>query len=228
MKWFLRIVAVGIIAFIGFLYFSFAGLPWKERAIGKEIQEHLDKKYNVKTNIKETFYNFKHGIYGAHIYIEGEEGNLEFYAEKVTDGIRDTYGERLWSWQMKNEMGPILKKHVPNLGSHGADLQPTTPYDGSGIIPHYKDAGQAFFYRIVLDKPWNEVDEQAVHEGLFHVIQEMKDKGINTITLYLSPVFVHTKAPDPKNIRIRNTDMEQIKTKEDIAKYVITSDGSPY
>jgi hypothetical protein len=226
MKWFFRIVAVVIIAFIGYVYFTFTGLPWKERAIANEIQEHLDKKYNIKTNIKETYYSY--GSYGAYFYIDGEEEPLEFRAEKKRDGIEDTYGERLWSWQMKNDLGPILKKHISNLGSHGADLQYASNYNGSGIIPHYKDTGQTFFYRIVLNKSWGEVDEQAVHAGLFEVIKEMKEKDINNIDIELSPVFIHTKPVDPKNIRIPNATMEQIKTKEDIAKYVVVNAGPPY
>jgi hypothetical protein len=228
MKWVFRILLGGFLFLIGSFVVSFTGLPWKERAIANEIQEHFEEKYNIKASIKETFYNFKYGEYGAHFYLDGEEERLEFLAVKKKDRIDDTYGERLWSWQIKNDLGPILKKHISNLGSHGADLQYASSYNGSGIIPHYKDAGQNFFYRIVLNKSWDEVDEQVVHAELFEVIKEMKEKGINNIDIELSPVFIHTKPVDPKNIRIPNAKMEEIKTKEDIAKYVVVNAGPPY
>ncbi|GGE59197.1 hypothetical protein [Priestia taiwanensis] len=221
MKWFTGIVLTIILVLGGSFIIHFTGLPWREKAIGKELQEHLEQKYNIKTNIKETYYNFKYGTYGAHFYEEGKGERLLFRAEKINDGIEDTYDEELWFWQLNKDVSPIVKKYISNLDSYRA-ISTTygNKYHGHGSIPHYKDVGDTFLYLISLNKKWDEIDEQIVHAELFHVIQEVQKQNITNVDIELAPFFDFTKPVDPKRIYIPKSSLHEIKMKEDIVKYV--------
>ncbi|GGE59178.1 hypothetical protein [Priestia taiwanensis] len=226
MKWVLGILLTGIIIVGVYFYIGFNGLPWKAQDTANEIQMHLENKYSIKTSIKDTYFNFKQGTYGAYFYEDGKDKTFQFHAEKTHSGIEDTYGKEVWFWQIENDLNPIVQKHMSNLNTYEATHTHGPGYTGDTNITHYKNAGQTFNYRIVLNKPWDKLDEQIIYEELLQVVKEIKTKEIKNVDIELAPTS--TQHSDSKSIHIPDFAIKHIKTKEDILEYIVINTISPY
>lgn len=217
-KWKIGILTAGVVAVGGYLYTSFYGVPWKESSAAKDLQKYVEKKYNIKTKIKDTFYNFKDGHYGVRLSEKGKKG-LEFSAETDGEQMIDFYPEGLWKWQLENELYPIVKQHITNMESHRAVPVLGMGYEKNGIVPHYKEVKEGIGYFVHLQTEWNPKTEEKVIHELFHVTKIMKEKEIKDIEFVV--VFAGKEDDTPsKRIRILPGEMNHIQTREDIRNYI--------
>ncbi|VEF46727.1 Uncharacterised protein [Bacillus freudenreichii] len=157
-------IVVGIAAWITI---AFNGLPWKEKAVAAKLENYLEEKYDQEFTLKESFFNFKDGRYGAWFY-PTEDRELEFYAEEgfAEYTYVDIYPEVLWARQLKEAVQPIAKEVYPEIDKvdtgyvtyesldivKGPDIP---PFDKSGAMlsVHFKAEG-AFS---VSDEQWKKV-----------------------------------------------------------------------
>lgn len=105
------VIVAGVAAWITS---AFYGLPWKEKAIAAKLESYLEKRYEQDFTLKESFYNFKNGSYGAWFY-PASDPELEFYAEEgfAEYTYVDIYPEVLWARQLKDAVQPIAKENYP-------------------------------------------------------------------------------------------------------------------
>jgi hypothetical protein len=213
MKWILSIFVVILIVIGGYFYVEFNGLPWKRYTVANELKEYIEKKYTIKTSIKDRYYNFKNGGYGVQLY-ETEKGeNFSFTVVKVGETIEDYYPEHVWSWQINDDINPIVEKYMTNVDKHTSHPIHGTGYDNNGVVPHYKETkGISLTYNIFL----KEVNEEVLLTELFNVIEEMKGKEILNVELYVSTLSLETNFT---SIDIPEGEIEKIKKKEDILNY---------
>lgn len=217
-KWTIGILAAGAVAVGGYLYTSLKGVPWKESSAAKDLQEYVEKKYNIKTKIKDTFYNFKDEHYGVRLCEKGKKG-LVFSAETDGEKMMDFYPEGVWEWQLENELNPIVKQHITNTKSYQATAVYGMGYEQNGVVPHYKTVKEGIGYTVHLQAEWSSKQEEKVVHELFHVTKMMKEKGMKYIEFV---VYFKEKENESvgKRIEILPGEIENIQNREDIRKYI--------
>ncbi|RST77339.1 hypothetical protein D4T97_002295 [Siminovitchia acidinfaciens] len=153
-------IVVGIAAWITV---AFNGLPWKEKAVAAKLENYLEEKYDQEFTLKESFYNFKDGSYGAWFY-PTEDPKLEFYAEEgfAEYTYVDIYPEVLWARQLKEVVQPIAKEVYPEIEK--VDTGYVT-YESLDIvkgpdIPPFDKAGAMLSVRLEVEGAFSESDEQ--------------------------------------------------------------------
>ena len=101
----LSIILAAVVVFIGYGYVSFNGVPWKKNTVARELEKHVENKYNIHVEVVEKYYNFKDGSYGAEFKVDGGHGEFTFNSDKLRDGkYSDYYIEALWQSQLKKEV----------------------------------------------------------------------------------------------------------------------------
>lgn len=217
-KWTIGILAASAVVIGGYFYTSVKGVPWKRDSIAKELQKYVENKYNIKTKIKDTFYDFKDGHFGVRLCEKAKKG-LEFSVE--TDGERmiDFYPEKLWEWQLENELNPIVKQHITGMKSYQATVVYGMGYEQDGIIPHYKTVKEGIGYVVHLQQKWSPETEEKVINELFHVTKMMKEKEMKHIEFV---VYFRESEKDTsiKRIQVLPENVEHIRNREDILQYV--------
>ncbi|GIN89429.1 hypothetical protein J22TS1_04800 [Siminovitchia terrae] len=109
-KLFIVLPVVIVAGLAAWLISAFYGLPWKEKAVAGKLESYLEEKYEQDFILKESFYNFKDGSYGAWFYPEANP-KLEFHAVEGFGEYTyvDNYPEILWARQLKEAVKPIVK-----------------------------------------------------------------------------------------------------------------------
>lgn len=153
------VIVAGLTAW---LISAFYGLPWKEKAVAGKLESYLEKKYEQDFILKESFYNFKDGSYGAWFYPEANP-KLEFHAEEgfAEYTYVDNYPEILWARQLKEAVKPIAKDIYP---AASVDTNYVT-YESLDIvkgpeIPRFDETEAMLGVRIEIGIPFSENDEQ--------------------------------------------------------------------
>ena len=105
-----------IILFVGYLYISFNGVPWRKAQVAQEIEKHVEKKYNTDVEVVDKYYNFKFGNYGATFKAQVDNTEFIFETEKTNSGkYLDYYVEALWASQLKADSEAIIKQSFESL-----------------------------------------------------------------------------------------------------------------
>ncbi|MBD8006198.1 YfjL-like protein [Bacillus norwichensis] len=153
------VIVAGLAAW---LISAFYGLPWKEKAVAGKLESYLEEKYEQDFILKESFYNFKDGSYGAWFYPEANP-KLEFHAEEgfAEYTYVDNYPEILWARQLKEAVKPIAKDIYP---AASVDTNYVT-YESLDIvkgpeIPRFDETEAMLGVRIEIGIPFSENDEQ--------------------------------------------------------------------
>lgn len=219
LKIFLLIFAVLVIGFALFVYFSFAGLPWKKITVGNATLAYLQQKYDEEFEIEDRFYNFKDGSYGIKVH-PVKEPTMSFYAEEGwgNDKFIDYYPEAVWVKQADQDFKEIVREIFPEKRRYRVDT-----VSGEGMekvkklpIPHYIDANAYIDVLVNLPKRFDESDAEL--ERIMKLIQFAQQNGGN-IHLFLT---YEPNEEDTKNvtyITLTNEQIKQINSIEDIKKY---------
>lgn len=153
------VIVIGIAAWIAS---GIYGLPWKEKAVAAKLENYLEKKYEQNFTLKESFYNFKDGSYGAWFY-PASDPELEFYAEEgfAEYTYVDIYPEVLWARQLKEAVQPIAKEIFPDAS---VDTNYVT-YESLDIvkgpeIPRFDETEAMLGVRLEIGQPFSESEEE--------------------------------------------------------------------
>ena len=225
----LCIVSATMIAFGGFVYVSFNGLPWKKVQVAQELEKHVEKKYNTDIQIVDKYYNFKDGSYAATFKVQEDKKEFTFATGKTSSGnYLDYYVEELWASQLKKESYPIIKRSFKSL--------PIESYDYSFIygiadelqiksdnIPNYKKVNSELNLVLRLQDYWSEETKKKGINETYTLIQELKKQGIDNIGLIID---YKERAEEQEKGHIYRIffeagDLKKVHTQEDVEKYLI-------
>lgn len=161
--WIILIFGVIVLVLAAWVTIAFNGLPWKEKAVAGKLENYLEEKYDQKFIMKESFYNFKDGSYGAWFYPAQDE-LMEFYAEEGfgEHTYVENYPEELWARQLKEAVQPIAKNVYPEIEK--VDTSYVT-YESLDIvkgpeIPPFDQSSAMLSVRLEVKGPFSESDEQ--------------------------------------------------------------------
>ena len=153
------VIVIGIAAWIASGVY---GLPWKEKAVAAKLENYLEKKYEQNFTLKESFYNFKDGSYGAWFY-PASDPELEFYAEEgfAEYTYVDIYPEVLWARQLKDAVRPIAKEIYPgaSVDTSYATYESLDIVKGP-VIPRFDDTEAMLGARLEIGQPFSESEEE--------------------------------------------------------------------
>lgn len=225
----LGIVSAVVIAFGGFEYVSFNGVPWEKVKVSQELEKHIENKYNINVEVVDKYYNFKDGDYGAKFTVHGDQEEFTFNSDKVDDGkYLDYYVEELWTSQLKKESYPIIKRSFKSL--------PIESYDYNFIygiadelqiksdnIPNYKKVNSKLDLVLRLQDYWSEETKKKGINETYTLIQELKKQGIDNIGLIID--YKERTEEQEKGLIYRiffeAGDLKKVHTQEDVEKYLI-------
>ena len=225
----LGIISAAVIAFGGFGYVSFNGVPWEKVKVSQELEKHVENKYNINVEVVDKYYNFKDGSYGAMFKVHGDQREFTFNSHKVSNGeYWDYYVEELWKSQLNKESYPIIKRSFESL--------PIESYDyffiygiadelqiESNDIPNYKKVNSKLDLVLRLQDYWSEETKKKGINETYMLIQELKKKDIDNIGLaiYYKEGSDEQEKEHFYGISFEAGDLKMVHTKEDIEKYFI-------
>ncbi|MCA1029588.1 hypothetical protein LCL95_00920 [Bacillus timonensis] len=219
----LIITGIGLILSAGFVYTSFFGTPWGKYFTAKKLHAQVEEKYDIQVEISDRYYNFKDGKYGARFTVlDGEYKGLTFSGESYSSQtLYDYYPEAVWKKQLSDEVSPTLNQLFPNpefiaidgVYGIGQDLQIEKD------IPHFTEIESRFFIAVHLTKEWSEKTEAETIEKTYRLVSLLQEKDIQNVevTIYFE---VLDDSKHMNFINIPATELNNIKQKEDIKKYI--------
>lgn len=227
-KWIVvaALIFIGIAAGITSIFY---GLPWKERAVAKKLEKHLEEKYDQDFVLKRTSYNWKFSWYGGSFYPEGDP-DLAFHAEDIGQNeYMDTYPEVVWNRQLQEKIKPFYQKVYPDVDTfetlyteQSADMVPGPD------IPDFTEVDAMLSVIYHLKKPFK--DE--THE--WEKIAALTEKG-QKLSRNLDVVFRYTDKGADTEVNIicptveeegEISDAEEAKEKCSVSRYELES-GEP-
>lgn len=192
--------------------------------MAKELEAHLEEKYEVDFHLHRAHYNFLEGNYGGTFYPEAQK-ELEFHAEKWSsnDEYYDEYPEAIWKEQMTEDITPIINKNFPVY----EELMITeigVSYDLKigKEIPHYSQLPLPVYVTIFSSAYWSEESEKNEAENLYKLTQALQKQDIAIeITLYFKDENTEDASNKPLYhlITISDEDFESIDSPEDVLNY---------
>lgn len=228
MKWKKAVFIVISIFIIGIAilgYTLFYGIPFKKAIVAKELETHLEEKYEMDFHLQKAHYNFVDGNYNGIFYPEAQE-ELVFLAEKRNrnGGYYDEYPEAIWQTQLTQDLTPIVNQHFDEyeelmvLISGGASYEMQTGKE----IPHYKEAPEYIHLVIKSSEKWSLESEKKEAESLYNLIQELQKQNIALdISLYFNDEegLNDSEKPFSHEIYVTFRDLANIRSIEDVLEY---------
>lgn len=114
-KYLLTFCGIFVIFVIFYIYASFNGLPWKKESVAKKLESYVEEKYGIEVELKEKFYNFKDGSYGAKFVLKDNDKITFLVYQYHTGTLSDEYPEAVWSKEVLDDVTPVLKQSFPTL-----------------------------------------------------------------------------------------------------------------
>ena len=215
-----------IILFVGYLYISWNGVPWREARVAQEIEKHVEKKYNTDVEVVDKYYNFKFGNYGATFKAQVDNTEFIFDTEKTNSGkYLDYYVEALWASQLKADSEPIIKKSFDSLAIESYDYHFTYGMADdlqikSDHIPNYKTVNSEIDLVIRLKNYWSEETKKKGIYETYTFIQELKKKGIDNIGLRILYKENLEEQQNTYGISLNPGDLEKVQIQKDVENYL--------
>lgn len=218
-------VLVVVVGFL-YLYFSFSGLPWKKASTTKDLHRFVEEKYGIAVQVKEPFYNFKDGSYGA-IFATTSEPIVEFSAVKFHNGtMSDYYAESVWEKEATEEITPIMKQVFQQLTVENYAVNPVYGMGAELVkgkdIPSYKEIETGIDLGIHFNEKWSNKTEEALLKEGFLFITSLQEKGIKNIgiRLYLAERNLGNERTETFSISIDGKQLSTIQTEEDFKQFI--------
>ena len=215
-----------IVAFVLFIYVSFYGLPWEKTQVSKELKQYVEEKYDIKVDIKESYFNFKFDNYGT-IFTLKDDKEFSFSAEKQRDNtLQDYYPEAVWEKEVKGDLVPLIDSSFDSLS---VDRYGVNPVYGIGNledikkdVPSYKNIQTGINVVIHFKEERSSKTEEALIKEVVSFIQKVNEKEIKNIelTFYLKEQELEDKKPETLYITIPSDKLYSIKTEDDVKKYI--------
>lgn len=218
-----------IISFVGYLYISFNGVPWKKVQVAEEIEKHVENKYNTDVEVVDKYYNFKFASYGATFKTQVDDIEFTFDTEKTNSGLYlDYYIEALWASQLKADSEPIIKQSFKSLAIESYDYYFTYGMADvlqikSDQIPNYKTVNSDIVLVVRLKNYWSEETKNKGINETYTFIQEIKKNGIDNIGLSIQ-YKEQEEGPQKWNyygISFNPGDLKKVQTEKDVENYLI-------
>ena len=224
-KTLLKIFAVLAICVVGFFYVSFFGLPWKKVTVAKELEQYIEKKYAIDVDVKDRYYNFKDGSYGA-IFVETTQ-QIDFTVEKISnDDILDYYAEAVWVEQVTVDTAPIIEKSFPSFTVKEPYISPVYGI-GNDLtvtkdIPNYRDVNTMVSLILRFEETRTKQTEEVLVTELFAFIQALQQVGIENvgITVYLDEEESPERKPKTFSISFEGHDLKNIHSEQQLQKFI--------
>lgn len=197
------------------LSFVFLGSPWGLWTNKQAFEEYLEKKYEKDFVIEDISFDFfntrKHHAYA---YAKGEP-NLLFYVgqNRYTGQTEDGYAYEVWSYEAKEEVGPIVEEYYPNHSNYGVSL----------IFPETepKEVNRADYKKhatvevgVSLDNiQVNSANSETEIERAFLLLQALKEKGV--------PLHHFGISYQNRTLQLQEEEISRIQSAEDLGEYLV-------
>lgn len=175
---------------------------------------YLEEKYEkdfVIEDISFDFFNTRK--YHAYAYAK-EEPELLFYVgqNRYTGQTEDGYAYEVWSYEAKEEVGPIVEEYYPDHSNYGVSLifPETEPKDF--IRADYKKHATVEVGVSVDNIRVNSANSETEIERAFFLLQEIKEKEIQLHHFGISY--------QNRTLQLQKEDIQSIESIEDMEKFL--------
>lgn len=222
-KYLFLLIVIVILSIVFYFYTGFYGFPGKKDKVANQLKEYVEEKYGIEVEIEDKFYDSKSGNYVALFHLKNNV-DFSFYAYlKEKDNMVDEYVDKVWEKEIEKDVLPIYEQSFTTL-TPGVYLISASDIDideelGKNI-PSYKDMNtHATFSLDFEDRTTDENVEKIINET-YTFISKLKEKGVRNLGLSF---YLNSKNDEDlkmANINLEGNEFDQIKTKEDVKKYV--------
>lgn len=211
MKKILGVIIAVVVIVCTYFYITTFGVPFKKSSVAKDIQKHLEDKYEQDIERVGSVYNFIDKHYGG-VY---ELNNIEFYAEKRDDEepqYIDTYANEIWTEQLREDFLDRYTEvfsnadHIYTHYTFEADLE-IDPLD----IPRYDEVDPMLTIDFHIDEPFEDIDEQ--WDAIGKLVTDVQEKSS-----HVDSNFIFVDEDQETHLSCPDYATNEITTKDDAQK----------